>query len=85
MNLPGEEIKNPVGVYKYIIYSRLDQERIPFYENRAEYTRGLSPEQVYTDMLYKIVEAPTRIHMRVSARMLLPIIVQKLPSVETEG
>lgn len=50
-----------------------------------EYAKGLSAEQVYTDMLYKIVEAPTTIHMRMSARMLIPIIDQKLRSVKTEG
>lgn len=33
------KIDEPVGVYKYIIYSRLDQERIPFYEERAEYAK----------------------------------------------
>lgn len=54
-------------------------------EQAEEYARGLSAEQVYTDMLYKIVEAPTRIHMRVSARMLIPIIDQKLRNAETEG
>lgn len=54
-------------------------------EQAEEYAKGLSAEQVYTDMLYKIVEAPTRIHMRVSARILIPIIDQKLQSAETEG
>lgn len=54
-------------------------------EQAEEYARELSAEQVYTDMLCKIVEAPTRIHMRVSSRMLIPIIDQKLRSVETEG
>ena len=54
-------------------------------EQAEEYARGLSAEQVYTDMLYKIVEAPTRLHMRVSARMLIPSIDQKLQSAETEG
>lgn len=54
-------------------------------EQAEEYARGLSVEQVYTDMLYKIVEAPTKIHMRMSARMLIPIIDQKLRSVGTEG
>ncbi len=54
-------------------------------EQAEEYAKGLSAEQVYTDMLYKIVEAPTRIHMRVSARMLIPIIDQKLQNVREEG
>lgn len=34
------KIEEPIGVYKYIIYSRLDQERIPFYEERAEYAKA---------------------------------------------
>lgn len=54
-------------------------------EQAEEYAKGLSAEQVYTDMLYKIVEAPTRIHMRVSVRMLIPIIDQKLRNVGMEG
>lgn len=54
-------------------------------EQAEEYAKGLSAEQVYTDMLYKIVEAPTRIHMRASARMLIPIIDQKLQNVGGEG
>ncbi len=33
------KIEEPVGIYKYIIYSRLDRDRIPFYEDRAEYAR----------------------------------------------
>lgn len=53
-------------------------------EQAEKYARGLSAEQVYIDMLYKIVEAPTRIHMRMSARMLIPIINQKLQNVGTE-
>lgn len=34
------KIEEPIGVYKYIIYSRLDQDRIPFYEDRAEYAKA---------------------------------------------
>ncbi len=33
------QIEEPVGVYKYIIFSRLAQDRIPFYETRAEYAK----------------------------------------------
>lgn len=39
------KIEEPVGIYKYIIYSRLDQERIPFYENRAEYAKDYLADQ----------------------------------------
>ena len=48
-------------------------------KNRAEnYGKGLSAEDVYVDMLHKIVGAPTTLHMRMSARMLISIIDQKI-------
>jgi len=47
-------------------------------EQAEEYAEGLSAEQVYWDMLVKIVDAPTAIHMRLSAKMLIPIISRKL-------
>lgn len=47
-------------------------------EQAEEYAEGLSAEQVYLDMLVKIVDAPTAIHMRLSAKMLIPIISRKL-------
>ena len=43
-----------------------------------EYAAGLSAEEIYVDMLIKIAAAPTPIHMRMSARLLIPIIAQKL-------
>lgn len=33
------EIEEPTDVYKYIIYSRLTPDRIPFYESKAEYAK----------------------------------------------
>lgn len=33
------QIEEPVGVYKYIIFSKLEEDRIPFYEDKAEYAR----------------------------------------------
>ena len=47
-------------------------------EQAEDYAEGLSAEQVYMDMLVKIVEAPTEIHMKMSAKMLIPIIGRKL-------
>lgn len=47
-------------------------------EQAEEYAKDLSAEQVYLDMLVKIVKAPTAIHMKMSAKMLIPIISQKL-------
>jgi hypothetical protein len=32
-------IEEPIGIYKYILFSRLENDRLPFYENRAEYAR----------------------------------------------
>lgn len=34
------KIDEPIGVYKYIIYSRLEPDRIPFYESKAEYAKA---------------------------------------------
>lgn len=47
-------------------------------EQAEDYAEGLSAEQVYMDMLVKIVEAPTAIHMKMSVKMLIPIISRKL-------
>lgn len=47
-------------------------------EQAKQYGEGITAEQVYVDMLYKIVESPTRIHMLMSPRMLIPIISKKL-------
>ena len=46
-----------------------------------EYAAGLSA----VDMLIKIAAAPTAIHMRMSARMLIPIISAKLKTQERKG
>lgn len=46
------------------------------------YADGMSAEEVYVDMLLKIVNAPTRIHMLMSARMLIPVIDRKLKGVQ---
>ena len=47
-------------------------------DQAEDYAKGLSAEQVYLDMLVKIVDAPTAIQMKMSAKMLIPIISQKL-------
>lgn len=47
-------------------------------EQAEEYAEELSAEQIYLDMLVKIVEAPTAIHMKMSTRLLIPIISRKL-------
>ena len=47
-------------------------------EQAGDYAKDLTAEQVYYDMLCKIVDAPTTLHMKCSIRMLVPIIDQKL-------
>lgn len=34
------QIEEPVGIYKYIVFSKLEEDRIPFYEDKAEYARA---------------------------------------------
>ena len=40
------QIEEPVGVYKYIIFSRLEEDRIPFYNDRAEYCKDYLEDKV---------------------------------------
>ena len=51
---------------------------IQIVEQTEEYAKDLSAEEVYYDMLCKIVDAPTTLHMKCSVRMLVPIIDRKL-------
>lgn len=39
------QIEEPVGVYKYIIFSKLEEDRLPFYEDKAEYARAYLEDQ----------------------------------------
>lgn len=41
------QIEKPVGIYEYIIYSRLSEDRIPFYEDRAEYAKDYIADKAY--------------------------------------
>ena len=47
-------------------------------EQSEKYADGLSAEEVYLDMLLKVVQAPTKLHMMMSVRMLIPIVDRKL-------
>lgn len=47
-------------------------------DQRAEYVVGLTPEQMFQDMIFKIVEAPTTIHMLATIRLLIPAIYEKI-------
>lgn len=42
------QIEEPVGVYKYIIFSRLEEDRIPFYNDRAEYLLNSMTKDTYS-------------------------------------
>ena len=54
-------------------------------EQAEKYAEGITAEQVYVDMLHKIVEAPTRLHMRAAVRMLIPVIDRKLKGGDCVG
>ena len=47
-------------------------------EMRKLYTDNTSAGLIYYDMLYKIVHAPTKLHMFCTAQWLIPIIDRKL-------
>ena len=53
-------------------------EKIQETDRIEEYAEDLTAEAVFVDMLNKIVNAPTRIHMEMSVKMLIPIISRKL-------
>ena len=64
------DIEEPVGVYKYIIFSRLDQDRTPFYESRAEYAKDYLKDksekrklgkQFGSKMVNDLIEAQVRL------------------------
>lgn len=48
-------IEEPVGVYKYIIYSRLEQDRTPFYESRAEYAKAYLQDKMGKERLGRLL------------------------------
>lgn len=47
------DIEEPVGIYKYIIYSRLDQDRLPFYESKADYAADYIADKAYKKIIGK--------------------------------
>ena len=42
----GDALGVPVGVYEYIIFSRLSEDRIPFYDDRVEYCKDYLQNKV---------------------------------------
>ena len=50
----------------------------------AEYTKGLTAEEVYYDMISKISCAPTYIHAIMTARWLIPVVSKKLKEQERQ-
>ncbi len=47
-------------------------------EKEPEGWKKASAEELYTNMLYKIVDAPTRLHQVATTRMMLPAIDEEL-------
>ena len=55
---------------------------LPIYQANKEkvkgYAEGMTAEEVFVDMLYKIAEAPIRLYAAAAAKMLIPVIDDKL-------
>lgn len=47
-------------------------------EQGEEYAKNMTAKEVYVDALCKIIEAPTSVHMRMTVRMLMPIVDKKI-------
>ena len=52
--------------------------KLPIYQKNKEkentYKDGMTAKQVYMDMCFKIVNAPTQIHMMMTPKLMLPVI-----------
>lgn len=52
--------------------------KLPVYQKSKEkentYKDGMTAKQVYMDMCFKIVNAPTQIHMMMPPKLMLPVI-----------
>lgn len=84
------QIEEPVGVYKYIIFSRLEEDRIPFYNDRAEYCKDYLEDKVVkpftaTTMseLNYLVNAPLEsINRELREELGIELYVNTLPQIE---
>lgn len=56
--------------------------KLPLYQDNKDkeetYKEGLTAGQVYADMCFKIINAPTPFHMMAVPKMMLPVIDDKL-------
>ena len=64
---------------KKLIHEVAEKCRIlPIYQQNKEkvnmYKDGMTAKQVYIDMCFKIVNAPTQIHMMMTPKLILPVI-----------
>ena len=64
---------------KKLIHEVAEKCRIlPIYQQNKEkvntYKDGMTAKQVYIDMCFKIVNAPTQIHMMMAPKLILPVI-----------
>lgn len=48
-------IEKPIGIYEYIIFSRLEQDRLPFYNTRTEYCRDYIDDIQYKKDIGKVL------------------------------
>ena len=54
-------------------------------DQAEKYAEKMSAEEVYIDMLHKVVAAATRTHMLMSAHLLIPVIDRKLREEGLDG
>lgn len=48
---------------------------LPAKQRKSKYVQdGMTAKQVYIDMCFKIVNAPTQIHMMMAPKLILPVI-----------
>lgn len=78
-----EEDKNLIHIIaKKCRNAKLQEE---FAGMSAEYAADLSANDVFTDMIYKIANAPTRIHMMATVKLLFPILDEKIQNTDKKG
>lgn len=88
------DIEEPVGVYKYIIFSRLEKDRLPFYESRAEYAKAYLEDKREKRRLGKdfgsklakdLIEAQTRLSALENAERKINLLEQLIQVMEKHG
>ena len=73
------QIEEPVGVYKYIIFSRLEEDRIPFYNDRAEYCKDYLEDKVVKSAIGQ--RLGTKLARLLKRRLLSHLVTEEAPTI----